>query len=515
MECKMNREQIPVTETIFDEAQEQSVTLDYVLPDYDPEIFRVICCELLPTVTHYQYTPGRLSYELRAELRVLYCGAGNKALQCVSQVLTFSKSLDIPDTADSEPVFFFQPKTDYVNCRATGKRRLDVRGAVSVRIRAGARRKQEVISDIFGMDMQLRRHTVTTAAVKQTAVKNISLSEEISLGASRQPVQGVLRVSASAVQGECSIIAGKLVARGEVVADVLCRGEDSAAESLRFTIPYSQIVDMEQLDETFTGTAEAQVTAFTAKPAADAGGAQRVLQCTAEVRLTCTACKTKVVSLVTDAYSTRYPCQCTSVPLRVDCAPVPLAERFTCSVSIHAGESGAGQVTDLRCHVKNVSMTPLPEEGRIRISGMLCASVLVLDSDDMPALLEREEAFEETLPLNVQADEVLLYGSAEPGDCSYHLGADGVISVQCGVRVCGTLYPSAAVQGLAEIQLDEEKKLQRDSDCALRLYYGTQGESVWEIAKRCGTRVSAIAEENDLSGDTLTRSGMLLIPIVY
>ncbi|MBQ8514106.1 MAG: DUF3794 domain-containing protein [Ruminococcus sp.] len=519
MECKINREMIPVTETVLDETQEQDVSLDYVLPDYDPEIFRIICCEIQPSVAGYQVSGGRLTYDLRAELRVLYCGGDSKALQCVTQTMNYSKSLDLPAGREGEPVFCFYPKADYASCRATGKRRLDVRGAVSVRIRATAQRKQEVISDIFGMEMQLQRKNVTTAAEKRTAVKNLSLSEEITLGASRPAVLGILRCNARAAQGERSIIAGKLVARGEVVADVLYRGEGpgggSAIETMRFTIPYSQIVDMEQIDETFTGTAEVQVISFTVKPASDSSGEMRILQCSAELRLTCTACKTKTVSIVTDAYSTRYLSECTAVPLRVDGAPVPVSELFTCSASIRAGESGAEVVSDLRCHVKNVSMSAQPGQGKLRISGMLCASVLTLDSDGMPVLLEREEAFEEQLPLNLQADDALLYAAAEPADSSYHLGADGVISIKCSVRLCGTLYPTTLVQGLTQIQADEEKKIIRDSDCALRLYYGTAGESIWEIAKRCSTKVSAITEENDLSGDTLTQPGMLLIPIVY
>ncbi len=36
MDLKINREMLPVTEVILDEMQEQSVELDYVLPDYDP-----------------------------------------------------------------------------------------------------------------------------------------------------------------------------------------------------------------------------------------------------------------------------------------------------------------------------------------------------------------------------------------------------------------------------------------------------------------------------------------------
>ena len=42
MDLKINREMLPVTEILLDEVQEQSVELDYVLPDYDPDIFRIM-----------------------------------------------------------------------------------------------------------------------------------------------------------------------------------------------------------------------------------------------------------------------------------------------------------------------------------------------------------------------------------------------------------------------------------------------------------------------------------------
>ena len=75
MEWKINRERIPVTERILDETQEQGVELDYVLPDYDPEIFRIIRCEMQPAILEYQLQETRLSYELQVDLRILYCGS--------------------------------------------------------------------------------------------------------------------------------------------------------------------------------------------------------------------------------------------------------------------------------------------------------------------------------------------------------------------------------------------------------------------------------------------------------
>ena len=61
---------------------------------------------------------------------------------------------------------------------------------------------------------------------------------------------------------------------------------------------------------------------------------------------------------------------------------------------------------------------------------------------------------------------------------------------------------------------DDSVKKIRDGDYALKLYYGIEGEDVWEIAKRYSTSVRAVMEENELDSELLSESGMLLIPIV-
>lgn len=520
MECKVCTECLPVTEIILDEVQEQDFTQSLVLPDYDPEIFRVICCTASASITDYKLSGGKLSYDLSVMIRVTYCSEDSPVLHCVSQNAVYSKTADVPEGCDR--AVYFHVKTDYQNCRATGKRRLDVRGAVSIRIRVSAERMQEVVSDIGSSDgsdnagLQLQQRPVTAVSEMKRTSRNITLSEDIDLGSSKPPAEAILRCSARAVQGECSVIAGKLVLRGEIIADILYRSgaeTESSVQSLHMSMcPYSQIIDLEGIDETFTGTADAQMVSFEAKPS---GGDMKTLSCTAEIRLICTACKSRTVPIVTDAYSTRAGCSCKSQQLKISAAPSALSEIFTCSTSISSGENAPEQIYDLHCHMKNVSITPIAQQGKIRICGMLCASVLTGNADGSAVLLEREEAFEELLTLNIRADEMLIFAYAEAADPSYHLGADGSLSIKCSVRLCGTIYPVTNTMGITEINLDPENAPSCDRECALRLYYGTAGEHIWDIAKRCSTKVAAVMEENGLTGDVLTKSEMLLIPIVY
>ena len=45
MDLKLNREMLSMTRTILDASCEQAVEKDFLLPDYYPDIFRVLKCE--------------------------------------------------------------------------------------------------------------------------------------------------------------------------------------------------------------------------------------------------------------------------------------------------------------------------------------------------------------------------------------------------------------------------------------------------------------------------------------
>ena len=83
MDLKINREMLPVTEILLDEVQEQSVELDYVLPDYDPDIFRIIGCEIRGCKMCFEYfnRPHHLRTACRHSRAVLWFGEHAAAMR--------------------------------------------------------------------------------------------------------------------------------------------------------------------------------------------------------------------------------------------------------------------------------------------------------------------------------------------------------------------------------------------------------------------------------------------------
>lgn len=518
MDCKINRETLPVTETLLDEIQEQSIELDYVLPDYDPDIFRMIGCTIEPTILSWNTSSDRITYELRADIRILYCGADSPALQCVTQQLAFSRSLELPRPAE-KPFVTLRPKTTYANCRAISPRRLEVRGAVSVAVHVTSTKVQEVISDLFGMQVQTRKVPVTYVAERTHAIRNCLLQEEVALGSSKPPIRAILRQEVQLSHQEHSILAGKLVVKGEAAVRLLYTAQQETpvggVETMQFTIPYSQIIDLEPLDDTYQAQVETQAVRCDAKPILGKGGTMDALQCEVELRMQCTAVKTSSVQLVTDAFSTRYLCEQTAIPLTLDGVPEPIEAHLPCSATLAPGDIIPQCIDDLRCHVRNLNMQLLTDTNRIRVSGMLCCQLLARDSDNMPLLLEKEEAFEVYTDYSTPIEHARLQAQMEPSECTYHLSSDGTISIQVTLHLWGSLHPCAACTCLSDFSIDPENKLVRDGDYALKLYYGVEHEDIWTIAKRCHTSVTAIMEENDLDGQQLAAPGMLFIPIIH
>ena len=60
----------------------------------------------------------------------------------------------------------------------------------------------------------------------------------------------------------------------------------------------------------------------------------------------------------------------------------------------------------------------------------------------------------------------------------------------------------------------EGLKLQ-DKDCTanLMIYYASDGEKIWDIARKYYTSVNAIKSENDIEEDVIQTDGMILIPL--
>ena len=114
-----------------DAEQEQSIELDYVLPDYYPDFFRLLSATAETAVIAGQPADGAVPYTLHVTLHVLYCGAQTESVQALTQQLDYQGRMELPAGAAGAASLQISVEAEpaYLNCRAVSQRRIDLRGA--------------------------------------------------------------------------------------------------------------------------------------------------------------------------------------------------------------------------------------------------------------------------------------------------------------------------------------------------------------------------------------------------
>jgi len=507
---KLRRTTVPVPVQLPVQTQEQSVELDYVLPDYYPDFFRLLSASADTEITDRQLRDGVLDYTLTVRLTVLYCAEQPAAVQSVTQQLEYHKQMMLPADSDTAVQVQLTAESAYLNCRAISPRRMDLRGAVRIRAQLSGERDREVLSGAEGKYLQSRSAPVTFVSKLLRTEKYFTLSDEITVSPAQPALLSVLREQITPTVTETRIVAGKLLIKGEVGIDLLYASSDGM-ETLRAALPFSQIAEQDGLTDDMPCSVTASVAGHLISPESAQDGDFRTLHCELQIRLMCTAVQTDSSEFLSALYSTVHSCTLRRESLPMLSAPVPLNESLRMKLNLRTEDRILTKVFAAWAVPEEVQTAPDPDTGGCTMQGMLRCCVMAADAENEPLLLEQREPFTWQLP-QVSAAEMLPQPTVP--SCTYTLSGSDTVSVQAELLLSGQILMQQNVSLLTDAEIDENSPLPQEDNFALRLYFGQENESVWEIAKRYHTAADAIRAENDCPGDLLTQHQLLLIPSV-
>lgn len=515
MEFKLNKEEILTAETILSTVQEQSVELDYVLPDYYPEIFKIIKCIVTPRAASYSLNGNKLTYDISVSVKVLYCAEGSSAVKVVEQKLMYTKTAET-GRAGENPNVSINMRTDYINCRAVNQRRIDIRGAVSAEILVTDVNRSELISDAFGMNVCVKKIPVSYPVNRLFTTKQISVAEDLELGMSKPSIDSIIFFDAAVSSTDKKVIANKMVAKGELCINMLYTysdGDNTGIEPMQFTLPFSQIVDFDGVDERFDCFVDADILSCEAEPKADGEGNTKIVECNISLMIKCSAYRTASVELAVDEYSTEYASNHTVSTVKIESMPQYINYSGIIRTSVDTGEA-IDCVYCARCGIKNYTASYDSENGGIRLDGTAAYTVIVRGEDGMAASYDKEDTFTVNIPSDELSENCNIAVKVIPLTCSYSISSGSTVEIKTDIKVCGMASCMESVDGLSDIFVDEGTKYEPNDQCAVKLYFASAGESLWDIAKRYRASEEAISEENDIDSDSISQGCMLIIPML-
>ena len=205
-------------ETVYESAAEQSLDADISLPDYCPEIQRILKCSVHPCVTGVQNNSGRVTADVNAVVRILYAGDNGK-ISGYEQSYPLQKFIE-SSKITSDSAVNVTVRTDYANCRAVNPRRIDIRAMLSFCFKAVKRRDEEIMCSADGAGIQTMTSEHDFTSLVGVCERPFSIGEVIEIPSDKNAASQIVNISACAICGETKIINNKALIKGECILNI-------------------------------------------------------------------------------------------------------------------------------------------------------------------------------------------------------------------------------------------------------------------------------------------------------
>lgn len=510
MNYSMNKERFSFSEVLFDGCQEQPIDLDFSLPDYCPDIKRILKCQVYPQINVKNITSDRLDVDGTAIVRLIYVDAIKNTIRCCEYKEPFSTSFNLDSPAENA-MAFVKTKVEYMNCRAISPRRLDIHGAFSICAKICSKLEQEIVNGIEEDDIQQKKEDKIISNVVGIGNQQFSVNETLEVGSGKPKIETIIRNSVSLAIKDTKAIANKLIVKADALLKILYLSDIDTGniESMEYTVPISQIIDVPGVDESSLCDIKLELLNSDIRPKSDSFNEEDLVSVDLRIAAMVLAYENKDVQTVTDVYSTKYNLDVDykqmSIPKLVDF----ISEVYTDKTNVDVSGEGVSEVIDVFNEVMMINAKS--EDGKINFKGKMNICVLAIDDKGEPFYVERMIDFEHKKDWNGKDVNIFCDVDTSLISIDFRISTKNSIEVKTEIGLKATITSMDNFKVINDISADEENP--RRKDASLTIYYADAGESIWDIARNYCTSVDAIKLENDLSEDVLQKRGMLLIPM--
>lgn len=475
---------------IKNEEQTQEVKLAESLPD----IGKILGAWGQPLVRSKEWRGSSMGVSGGVMAWILYAPEEGGTPRCVETWIPFQMQWDFPQT-QHDGTMRVSCLMKGIDARSVSARKIMVRSLISAVGEALEPTHVELYhAGEVPEDVQLLKQSYPVRLPTEAGEKMITLDEELTPNVSCGRVRRIIRCSVQPELIDQKVMADKVVFRGNADVQILCECEDDKLSLCQFEVPFSQYAELEQEYDPYA-TADVIPAVTNLELDMQENGALRLK---AGIVGQYVIYDRPVLEVVTDAYSTQRPVTMQQQELVLPAVLDMRQEMLKAEVPI---DQEGFRITDAVSAMSHPAQRREQQEIRMEIPG----SIQILGYDNSDNLMGSNARWERDLEIPTDGNAALLARSTPKGKpqttaagISYDFAADILVTAPTDI-------PMVTALSLGEVA---QANLNRPSLILRRV----GDDTLWEIAKACGSTVEGIRQANGLTEEP-EDDQVLLIPV--
>ncbi|MBE6609772.1 MAG: DUF3794 domain-containing protein [Ruminococcaceae bacterium] len=498
---------------IYEGVKHTEISEEFILPDYLPDVKRIIKVSAKPRIDTKYVTMGRVEYEGDVVAVILFIDEENK-LRTVTFKAAFADAIEVSDIMN-ECVANLMPYIDNANCRLLNPRRVALRVRVDTESSIWCNRNLKPLytGDLSNVKAEELKKDMQSIRLITAGENGLNVSADIEVDGALPQIGEVISCKVDMSFFECKASEGKILCRGEMPITVFYSSPSDNGENytvLFRKLPVAQVIGADGADESFECMARGAVDDVKVKVSENGFSEKRILELEITYRIYLNCVKKDNVTVTCDVYAPKRNADEEMETVKF-CYPARnYSVNFSASKSVSRSEmelENAEGVFELSAEAK-VTSVEKNSAGKLSVKGVADVDAIFKGSEGLFSV-------KYDIPFETELDS-----TGVPDKFEYN--ADIVCMCAKGRLDAENFYTELEMQlglmilGCAEIEILKEAEFtvaeEEKTPPQMRFYYPDASETMWDICKRFGVSYADIENNNTIKDGKIPE--VILIPLM-
>ena len=500
------KDSLCVNQVILQKTNNFIIEDDVIVPDIKPDIINAVSTSGTVCIYKKEISNGKVKIEGKIDTYIMYLADTEDGyIRSLNTSLEFSQSFNISEAQDGMDLNL-DLNVRSIDCKVLNGRKVNLRAIVDANIIISANENVDFIKQVNNVgDVQVLNKKfnvnslVGSGETKTYAKDTIKLNETDNLAE-------IMKCNFRILNKDVKISYNKVLVKSDLEAKILYLTDDNRINSVETIIPVMGFIDVQDITEENICDVKYEICNVVIEPKSVE---EHAIYVEVEIKIHGEAYQNKELNIIQDLYSPNAELSFTQK--QIQAMQTKKTMQDTCSIRDKQiiPEMHGGKIYDVDIMPfiikQSVSNNKILYEGEVKLN-------FVYSVNNFSGIDTREMV----LPFNfsMQSDEIdtntNIDTGIEVGLQNFVVTSDESIDIKIDLIFKVSMSNNSRINVIDGVEIDENKNIYKYS---MVIYFVKRGDSLWKIAKKFGSTVSAIAEVNNIEQvDNISVGQQLFIP---